>query len=117
MSGAPGRGTGPRPHTWKVGSDPVLHDQYTAWLKARSQAWFRKEDWQLTFQDWVDLWGTNWSRRGREVNCLMLMRRRWQEPWTKRNCHLVDRPTFHARQAKIKAERKILRSKDDGSKV
>ena len=117
MSGLPGKGTGPRPHTWIVGSDPVLHDQYNAWHKARAQAHYRGEQYDISFEDWVYIWGTNWSRRGRTPDSLVLMRRRWQEPWSRRNAQLVDRPTFHARQATIKAEKKILRSKDDGSKV
>ena len=113
MSGAPGRGQGPRPHTWKTGPDPVRHDQYNAWLKARAQAHYRKEQYDISFQDWIELWGTNWTRRGRGPDSLVLMRRRWQEPWSKRNAHLVDRPTFHARQAKIKKEKQDLRSKDE----
>ncbi len=113
MSGSPGRGTGPRPHTWVTGPDPVRHEQYNAWLKARAQANFRGEQYDISFQDWVDIWGTNWHRRGRSPDSLVLMRRRWQEPWTKKNAQLVDRPTFHQRQAKIKAEKKILRSKDE----
>jgi len=117
VTGAPGRGTGPRPHTWKAGSDPVRHNQYNAWHKSRAQARFRGEDWQLEFEEWVEIWGTNWSRRGRGPDSLVMMRRRWQEPWTKRNAQLVDRPTFHQRQSRIKAEKKVLRSKDDGSKV
>ena len=80
----------------------MRHAQYDAWLKARAQAHYRGEQYLITFEDWVELWGDNWSRRGRGADCLMLMKRRWAEPWTKRNAHLVDRPTFHARQAKIK---------------
>lgn len=113
MTGKPGKGTGPRPHTWVTGPDKEHHDKYIAWQRARAQAVYRGEDWQITFQDWVELWGKQWHRRGRGADCLMLMKRRWAEPWTKRNAHLVDRPTFHARQAKIKAERKDLRSKDE----
>lgn len=117
MTGQAGRGTGPRPHTWRSGPDPVRHDQYIAWLRSRAQAAYRGEAWQLEFEDFVRLWGPNWSRRGRGPDSLVMMRRRWQEPWTPRNTQLVDRPTFHQRQAKIKAEKKILRSKDDGSKI
>lgn len=116
MSGKPGRGTGPRPHTWKAGTDPVRHDQYTAWLKARAQASYRKEPWEITFEQWVELWADQWHRRGRQQDCLMLMKRRWQEPWTRRNAQLVNRETFHQRQGKIKQERKMLKN-EQRSKV
>ena len=113
MTGAPGRGTGPRPHTWVTGPDEEHHNKYRAWQRAKAQANFRGEDWQLSFQEWVEVWGTNWHRRGRGPDSLVMMRRRWQEPWTRKNSQLVDRPTFHQRQAKIKAEKKVLRSKDE----
>ena len=113
MSGKPGKGTGPRPHTWVTGPDPEHHAKYIAWQRARAQANYRKEEWQITFQDWVAVWGENWHRRGRSPDSLVMMRRRWQEPWTKRNAQLVDRPTFHARQARIKKEKQMLKDKDD----
>ena len=116
MSGKRGSGTGQRPHTWKVGTDPVRHDQYNAWLKARSQAWFRKEIWEITFEQWVELWGTNWHRRGRERDCLMLMKQHWQDAWCVANAHLVNREVFHQTQATIKKERKAIRD-EQGSKV
>ena len=91
MSGAPGRGTGPRPHTWLSGPDLVRHDQYTAWHKARAQAHYRKETWTITFEQWVELWGDSWSRRGRGRHCIMLKRKNLQQPWSVANAHLVER--------------------------
>lgn len=105
MTGRTGKGTGPRPHTWLAGTDPVRHRQYDAWHKARAQAHYRGEQYLITFEDWVALWGNNWSRRGRGADCLMLMKRDWQQPWTKQNAELVDRPTFHKRQHQIKIQR------------
>ena len=116
MTGRAGKGTGQRPHTWIVGSDPVLHDQYNAWLKARSQAWYRGEQYDISFDDWVQLWSDQWHRRGRFRDCLMLMKRRWQEPWSSHNAQLVNRDTFHQRQSRIKQERKILKN-EQRSKV
>ena len=113
MSGAPGKGTGQRPHTWITGTDPVRHDQYNAWLKARSQAHYRKESWSITFDQWVELWADSWPRRGRHTHSLMLMKRSWQEPWTCSNAELVDRETFHLRQGKIKQERKAMKNESE----
>jgi hypothetical protein len=106
-----------RPHTWITGPDPLRHEQYTAWSRTRAQAHHRGETWNLSFDHWVEIWGSNWSRRGRHRDNLVLMKRVWNQPWSHTNCELVDRVTFHTRQAKIKQERRILRSKDDGSKV
>ena len=116
MTGRSGRGTGPRPHTWIAGTDPVRHDQYNAWLKARSQAWFRKEIWEITFEQWVKLWGVLWPMRGRHRHCVMLMKQRWQEPWSMTNAHLVNRDQFHQAQARIKQQRKAIKD-EQGSKV
>jgi hypothetical protein len=113
MTGRRGSGTGPRPHTWIVGTDPVRHDQYNAWLKARSQAWYRKELWQISFDQWVELWCDQWHRRGRQRDCLMLMKREWQLPWNQTNVELVNREQFHQRQSRIKKERKATRLKHE----
>jgi len=113
MAGSPGKGLGPRPHTWVTGPDELRHTQYIAWHKARAQAHFRGEEWRLTFPEYARIWGDQWHRKGRHKDSLMLMKKKWQKPWTKSNVELVDRATFHQRQVKIKAEKKILRSKDE----
>ena len=105
MSGSPGRGTGPRPHTWLSGPDPVRHEQYQGWLKAKAQAQYRQEAWSITFEQWVKLWADAWSRRGRERHCIMLKRKSLEQGWTTANAHLVER---------IRNKRK---GKDDATKV
>ena len=117
MTGRAGKGTGERPHTWIVGTDPVRHQQYTAWHRARAQAHYRRELWSITFDQWVKLWAGNWHRRGRHKHCLMLMKRRWKEPWSTRNAHLVNRDQFHAVQTQIKAERKAIRLESLTTKI
>ena len=91
MTGSPGRGTGERPHVWISGPDPVRHAQYTGWLKAKAQAQYRKETWSITFEQWVELWGDAWSRRGRGRGCVMLKRRSLDQAWTVDNAHLRER--------------------------
>jgi hypothetical protein len=97
---APGQSgpTGPRPHTWKSGPDPVRHAKYTAWGRARAQAHFRGEAWALTFEDWETAWGTEWHRRGRGADNLFLVRCRPSEPWSIDNVERVTRPEFNRRQ-------------------
>lgn len=101
--------TGPQPHLWKSGPDPTLHGQYTAWSRARAQAQFRGEDWQLTWPDWREIWGDQWHRRGRHRHSLMLMRRDWHEPWTVANCFLARRENYHYQQLERKLESGTIR--------
>lgn len=95
---------GPQPHLWKSGPDPVRHQQYRAWARARAQAHFRGEDWQLTFEDWVQVWGDRWPLRGRTRHSLALMRRDWHGPWRVDNCFLARRANYHYQQCQIKLE-------------
>ena len=99
MTGKRGSGTGPRPHTWLAGPDPLRHEQYKSWLQKRNQAQWRGETWQLTFDDFCEIWGTQWSRAGRWRDCLQMMRRDFDQPWSRANVDIVDRDQFHQRQA------------------
>lgn len=95
---------GPRPDTWKSGPDPFTHEQYVAWLKHKSQAKFRGEPHQLTFDDWQWAWLHQWHKRGRNKTSLMLVRVDWHKPWQRDNVMLVTRKEFHYRQLQMKIE-------------
>jgi hypothetical protein len=82
------------PHTWKSGPDPVEHDKYTAWSRARAQAHFRGEAWELTWPEWQQAWGDQWQRRGRTHDSLMLTRIDPLGAWKIDNVHLIDRRSF-----------------------
>lgn len=80
-----------RPHTWIIGPDPVEHDYYNKWLQQRNQAQWRGEDWQLPFEDWRRIWGTDIVNRGRLKGQLSMIRRDYRQPWTPDNVILVTR--------------------------
>lgn len=81
-----------RPHTWKSGPDPKVHEKYLPFLQARSQAAFRLEDWQLSWEDWLSLWPDHlWAKRGRKTDELALTRKDHLGPWSLENCHVVTR--------------------------
>jgi hypothetical protein len=101
---------GLRPHLWVTGTDPVRHEQYHCWARARAQAHFRKESWLLPFEDWAQAWGDSWHLRGRGSEDLLLMRRDWLKPWQPDNIELVDRRQFSQRQHQIKAQRKAMKN-------
>jgi len=77
-----------RPTRWKSGPDPVDHAKYNAWLKHRSQAWYRKESYELTFDDWKTLWAnpTHWHNRGRNIDSYILNRLDVNKSWSLANC-------------------------------
>lgn len=88
------KGFGPgvaRPHVWLVGPDKQLHDMYTPWMKARAQAHFRGEDWELTFDDWVELWKDNWLERGRARDAKCMSRRDPDGAWSPANTIVITR--------------------------
>lgn len=90
---------GPRPFMWKTGPDPRTHQQYTAWLKARSQAAYRREPWQLTFEQYQEIWGDLWESRGRTRTSLCLSRRDYDLGWDLANVEVLTRQEHAQRQA------------------
>lgn len=90
---------GPRPLLWKMGPDPVIHAQYVAWMRARAQAHFRREPWDLTFEQYQSLWGDQWANRGRTRDTLCLSRYDYDLGWSMDNCRLVTRQEHNQHQA------------------
>ena len=88
------KGFGPgksRPHVWICGPDKELHDMYTPWMKARAQAHFRGEDWEMTFDDWVDLWKDDWLQRGRARFDKCMSRKDPDGAWSRSNTIVITR--------------------------
>jgi hypothetical protein len=78
---------------WKSGPDIVDHDKYYAWLKHRSQASYRKESHELTFEDWKVLWSdpVKWHNRGRKIDSFILNRLDVNKSWNLSNCVVRSR--------------------------
>ena len=73
--------------------DPFNQQRHLAWSRARAQAAFRDEQWQLTFNDWCHFWSTEelWAQRGRANESLCLTRYDETAPWSLKNCCLIKR--------------------------
>lgn len=71
--------------------DQDLHEKHIAFLRARAQANFRKEGWELTIEDYFELWSKDWACRGRARNDLVLTRRDHKLSWTRDNVEVVTR--------------------------
>jgi len=82
------------PTTWKYGPDDFTHESHYAYLKHRSQARFREEPYDLTFEEWHSLWTPETlANRGRTIDSWVLTRSDWDGPWSLDNVEIVDRAT------------------------
>jgi len=85
---------GPRgeyPHRWVVGPDRLTHIKYRAFHKHRAQAFFRGEEYELTFTDWQKIWERHWWERGRRIDNLVLTRIDPEKSWSMNNVELITR--------------------------
>lgn len=82
------------PHIWRSGPDPQRHQQYQTWQVHRCQARYRGEQYDLTFEDYHEIWGVHWCQRGRRLGDLQLRRRNPELPWRRDNTQLMRRLTI-----------------------
>jgi hypothetical protein len=72
--------------------DPIEHEQHIAWLRAKAQAAYRLEDWELTLPEFMKIWGRKkWLNRGRASDALAMARIDWFKPWSKDNVKIMTR--------------------------
>lgn len=83
-----------RPSTWKTGPDPVRHDKYVAWMRAKAQADFRGEHWWMSFEEYEAKWGDLWHLRGRAADAKILTRIDPEGSWSPENTHIIRRGDF-----------------------
>ena len=90
-----------RPHLWISGPDPLTHDQYYAWLKHKSQAAYRKEAHELSFEEWLSIWTVDdrWNQRGNYSHSIVLTRHDKTQPWSMANCYIKNRQQHRSESA------------------
>lgn len=91
------------PNRWVSGPDPKMREVYYAWKKHQSQAWYRNETYELTYEDWLSLWpGDTFWQRGRTRGSLVLSRIDFYGPWSMDNVIVETRTeqVTRANQAK-----------------
>jgi hypothetical protein len=69
----------------------IQREQRLSWNRMRAQAKFRNELWDISWEQFLDIWAAHWHMRGRAVNSLCLTRVDWHGPWTVDNTKLVSR--------------------------
>ena len=94
--------TGIRPHQWKMGPDPKIQDMYYAWMKRKAQAKFRKEEWELQWEDFYELWKDCWHLKGRLADDVCMTRDDIEKPWSKENTIIISRREHLKRQKQFK---------------
>lgn len=75
--------------------------ELTRFHKARAQARFRGEQWELTFKEWLDLWQGRLDRCGRSGEDLSLHRLDRDQGWCILNVEVVERRRYLGRRDKI----------------
>jgi hypothetical protein len=89
--------TGPRPHCWKVQGE-VPHQQHLAWLQMRAQANYRREVFELSLEDFQELWQGRWELKGRGADDYCLTRIDAGLPWNRDNVQCVPRADHFTRR-------------------
>lgn len=95
----------PRPHMWKVKGE-IPHQQYKAYMVAKAQASFRKEQFELTFEQYQELWKDHWHNRGRTNDKMTLTRSNTLKPWCVENCIVITRLEHLSRQKQFKQNKR-----------
>jgi hypothetical protein len=92
------------PDQWKSGPDPVHHDLFYQCQRSRAQARFRGEQWQITEQQYIDLWlkDDRYLRKGRGVDQLCMTLVDPELPWHIDNVKIISRLEHYRRSSLIK---------------
>jgi len=110
-----GRSNRPRrPDQWITGPDPDTHEKYRAWVQQRNQAVWRGETWQITFEEFQQIWAGRWHRRGRGTEDLAMTRTDWTAAWTPQTVELRTRKQLGRQQADARARghRSVARQRE-----
>ena len=68
-------------------------DRYKVYRQAEYQARYRGEEWEITFDQWCQIWRdkNTWAQRGRGVDDLSMTRRDPTRPWSYDNVMVLSR--------------------------
>lgn len=73
-------------------SSPELKDKRLSWQRCRCQAKFRGEEWDLSYEEYCELWPNElWENRGRKGDSYVLSRENNNKPWNYDNCVIIFR--------------------------
>ncbi len=87
---------GPRPSMVKFPGKLAVYR--LSWCRMRAQANYRGEVWDITWEEYQNLWEGRWHLRGTHKGSLGMSRRDWQGPWTLDNVEICLREQHWHRQ-------------------
>lgn len=92
MSGASKKGK-TYPQNWMSGMDERDHRLYYDCLRAKAQAKFRGQEWQILPLEYIALWriDNRYERKGRSGECLTMTRIDKTLPWHCDNVQFITR--------------------------
>lgn len=100
--------------------DEFRHSRHIAFLRSRAQAKFRNEPWDLTIEQYFEIWNDEdtWNNRGRQADNVCLIRTDPKQPWTMSNVKVVTRlaQLRYARELELAQGRYVRRGRPLGSK-
>ena len=65
--------------------DDRLTSMNTCFVRARAQAWYRNEEWDLTVEEYIEMWDEHYDNKGRGKEDYAWTRIDQEGPWTKDN--------------------------------
>lgn len=72
--------------------DLIDHERHIQYCRRKAQANFRNEGWDMTIEEYFELWTRElWPQRGRKRDDLVMIRRDVEKPWSRENCCIVTR--------------------------
>ena len=79
--------------------DDFSHARHYGFLKTRTSVKTRGENWQLSIEEYFQLWNDEdkWNRRGKNSDSYVLTRRDRDRDWTFDNCEVILRRTLLSR--------------------
>jgi len=70
----------------------IEHRKHWGYLRQKAQANFREEGWQLTIEEYFELWRDDlWANRGRGADNYCMVRVDPEKPWSIDNCVIITR--------------------------
>lgn len=77
-----------------------------SYCRMRAQAKYRNEGWDISWEQYQEIWEGKWHLKGRASDDLCLTRIDWAGPWTMANVNLVFRLDHLRRQSKERPSKK-----------
>lgn len=95
-----GRKPGQKSHLWVTGPDPIIHGYFRVFLQHRNQANFRNEDYELSFEQWLSIWGDKIEQRGRKTGQYQMIRIDKDSAWTIDNIMIKEKVKYEHHKTK-----------------